>query len=418
MTETLAAICSRVQAGTSKQSDACAQSVIDAAHQRIRAGDGALKSFVAVTANPRAGTGPLAGVAVGIKDIVDSSDLPTGMGSPIYEDWQPRADAALVVMLKRAGATIIGKTATTAFAFLDPAPTLNPHDAAATPGGSSAGSAAAVAAGLVPLAIGTQTGGSVIRPASFCGVAAIKPSFGILPTIGIKCFSWSLDTPGLFARTAEDLALALAAVTGRPDIDMALLSAPLRIGIVRQNFAGPVQPEAESVLMRSADALRAQGHQVFDMDTPESFASAFGAHGTIQNFEAAQALGWEWATHREALPPLLAALLDKAQNIPVADYDAARKLSRRARDAARGFFDKADVVLTYAAPGEAPPRDTTGNPAFNRLWTLLGTPCATVPAGKGPRGLPVGVQIVARFGRDGMALAAARALERAFAAQG
>jgi Asp-tRNA(Asn)/Glu-tRNA(Gln) amidotransferase A subunit family amidase len=409
MTETLVAIQVQVQAGTS------AQSRIDAAQQRIHDKDGALKSFVA--ANPRAGTGPLAGVAVGVKDIIDTCDLPTGMGSPIYEGWQPRADAALVSMLKRAGATIIGKTATTAFAFLDPAPTLNPHDPLATPGGSSAGSAAAVAAGLVPLAVGTQTGGSVIRPASFCGVAAIKPSFGILPTIGIKCFSWSLDTPGLFARTAEDLALALAGISGREDVKIPSQPAPLRIGIVRQGFAGAAQVEAVTALNRSADALRALGHQVFELDTPESFAAAFHAHGTIQNFEAAQALGWEWAHHRAALSPLLEGLLTKAQLIPVADYDAARKLSRRARDAARGFFDQADVILTYAAPGEAPPRDTTGNPAFNRLWTLLGTPCVTVPAGKGPHGLPVGVQIVARFGRDGVALAAAHALEEALALQ-
>jgi Asp-tRNA(Asn)/Glu-tRNA(Gln) amidotransferase A subunit family amidase len=409
MTETVASIVAQVRAGTA------AQSFVDGALQRIRDGDGALKSFVAVSSQPRAGTGPLTGVAVGIKDIIDADDLPTGMGSPIYEGWQPRADAALVSMLKRAGATIIGKTATTAFAFLDPAPTLNPHDPLATPGGSSAGSAAAVAAGLVPLAVGTQTGGSVIRPASFCGVAAIKPSFGVLPGVGIKCFSWSLDTPGLFARSAEDLVLALAAITGRGDVNVALPLTPLRVGIVRQDFAGPAQTEAENALMRSADALRASGYQVLDMDTPDSFADAFHAHGTIQNFEAAQALGWEWATHRLSLPPLLAGLLDKAQHIPVADYDSARKISRRARDAARGFFDQADVILTYAAPGEAPPRDTTGNPAFNRLWTLLGTPCVTVPAGKGPRGLPVGVQIVARFGRDGTALQAARVLELAFA---
>ncbi len=163
-------------------------------------------SSAAPRTSARASAGPLRGIAVGIKDIIDTADFPTEMGSPIYRGFRPRADAPVVMMLKQAGATIIGKTTTTAFAANDPTPTLNPHNHGHTPGGSSSGSAAAVAAGMIPLALGTQTGGSVIRPASFCGVAAIKPSFRLLPTVGVKCFSWTLDTVGLFAAGVEDLA--------------------------------------------------------------------------------------------------------------------------------------------------------------------------------------------------------------------
>jgi Asp-tRNA(Asn)/Glu-tRNA(Gln) amidotransferase A subunit family amidase len=387
------------------------QAIIDMVRANILRHDTKLKSFVHVSAAAQAGQGPLSGVAVGLKDIIDTSDMPTGMGSSIYAGWQPKANAALAMLLRKAGATIVGKTATTAFAFLDPAPTLNPHHADVTPGGSSSGSAAAVAAGLVPLAFGTQTGGSIIRPAAFCGIAAIKPSFGILPTIGIKCFSWSLDTPGLFARSVTDLSIALEAMTGRREMRHSNPPQRLRIGIVRQHFAGDADSISETALLESAKVLRDAGHDVRDIETPESFASAFAAHGTIQNYEAVQALAWEWANHQDALPPRLKSLLQDAQDITAAEYDIARKASRRARDGARVFFSDVDAILTYATVGEAPSRATTGDPKFNRLWTLLGSPCATVPVCKGQAGLPVGVQIVARFGQDNTVLAIAQALE-------
>src|SRR3954470_13702394 len=189
------------------------------AHMAIADRDGDLRAFASVDGSAQAAAaGPLRGVAVGLKDIIDTADMPTGMGTPIYAGWRPRADAPIVALLRRAGATPIGKTTTTPLAYLDPTPTRNPHSPAHTPGGSSAGSAAAVGAGLIPLAVGTQTGGSLIRPASFCGVASIKPSFRLLPTVGVKAFAWSLDTVGLFAATAADLAYALAAITGRDSL--------------------------------------------------------------------------------------------------------------------------------------------------------------------------------------------------------
>lgn len=167
------------------------------------------------------------------------------MGSAIYRGWQPRADAPVVMMLKRAGATVIGKTTTTAFAANDPTVTLNPHNPGHTPGGSSAGSAAAVAAGMIPLALGTQTGGSVIRPAAYCGVAAIKPSFRLLPTVGVKCFSWALDTVGLFGAGVDDIARGLFGMTGRAEFSDIVAATSPRIGVVGQEFAGPVEPAAE-----------------------------------------------------------------------------------------------------------------------------------------------------------------------------
>src|SRR5204863_3468609 len=219
------------------QGDLAADAAIAQSQQAITAQDRTIGAFVCGDPAARAARdGPLRGIAVGIKDIIDTSDFPTEMGSPIYRSWRPRADAPVVQMLKQAGATIVGKTATTAFASRDPAATLNPRNPNHTPGGSSSGSAAAVAAGMIPLALGTQTGGSVIRPASFCGVAAIKPSFRLLPTVGVKCFSWTLDTVGLFASGVEDLAHGLSALTNRPELLPSARLAVPRIGLVAQEF--------------------------------------------------------------------------------------------------------------------------------------------------------------------------------------
>lgn len=407
------AIAARVAAGAST-----AQAAVDACKAAISAQEADVKAFAALAESPVAGTGPLAGVGFGAKDIIDTSDLPTGMGSAVYAGWRPRADAALVMACRRAGATLMGKTQTTAFAFLDPAPTCNPHDLTATPGGSSAGSAAAVAAGMLPLALGTQTGGSVIRPASYCGVAGVKPSYGILPTVGIKCFSWSLDTPGLFAASADDLAFALAAITGRAELDPPAISLKgLRLGIGRQRFAGAPEPASALMLEHALVAARAAGAILVEMPESEVLAQAFNAHVPVQDFEAVQALAWEWQNHRAALPPKLAAYLDGAQAVTPEQYDTGRKFARRGRDAMRSYFEPVDAVLSYAAPGEAPAGlGSTGDSRFNRLWTLMGTPCVTIPAMRGPRGLPVGLQIIARFGNDETALAVGIAMEKALAA--
>jgi Asp-tRNA(Asn)/Glu-tRNA(Gln) amidotransferase A subunit family amidase len=378
--------------------------------------DEAIRAFVTVDYAAALGqAGPLQGIALGVKDIVDTADLPTECGSPIYAGWRPKADAPIVSLAKRAGATVIGKTTTTAFAYLDPTPTRNPHNPAHTPGGSSSGSAAAVAAGMVPLAIGTQTGGSVIRPASFCGVAAIKPSYRVLPGVGIKTYSWSLDTPGLFAATVSDVAYALAVLTGRDEVRVdGSDPSPPRIGVVTQDFAEAPEPESVAALETAVRAAENAGAAVRGIALDPLLAEAFAAHSTLQDFEACQALAWEHDHHREALPPLLRQALDEAQAITVAAYDSARRTAHHARGALGEVFTDIDVLLTYSAPGAAPEGlGSTGNSRFNRLWTLMGNPCVNVPGWRSSSGLPVGVQVIGAFGKDEKALRAAQFLEQA-----
>ena len=313
----------RIEAGALTPEAALAESLT-----AIDAHEGTIKAFVNRTKNPKAQTkGPLRGIAVGIKDIIDTADLPTEMGAAIYKGNQPRADAPVVMQLKQAGATVVGKTTTTAFAANDPTPTLNPRNLGHTPGGSSSGSAAAVAAGMIPLAVGTQTGGSVIRPASFCGVAAIKPSYRLLPPVGVKCFSWTLDTVGLFAAGVEDVAMALAAITGRSELNAAEMKSP-RIGVVTQDFAGPPETGGAEALQHAARAAAKAGASVRELKMPEIVAEAWRIHIIVQQFEAHQAFAWEYGENYDAMPPLLRKRLDDSRH-----YTAVRLRRRAQRDA-------------------------------------------------------------------------------------
>ena len=408
----LAELQRRIDSGELSPAAAITQSL-----EAIGAHDKTIGAFVCRAETVRAASaGPLRGIAVAIKDIIDTSDLPTEMGSPIYKGWQPRADAPVVAMLRQAGATIVGKTTTTAFAALDPTATLNPRNPNHTPGGSSSGSAAAVAAGMIPLALGTQTGGSVIRPASFCGVAAIKPSFRLLPTVGVKCYSWTLDTVGLFAAGVKDLAHGLSAMTNRPELLSGAAMQTPRIGVVTQDFAGAPEAAGGEALRIAVKAAERAGASVRALALPDIVAQAWRIQPTVQEFEAHQALAWEYLTHYDAMPPLLRAKLDETAGIVPAAYDEARGIARRARGALADIFKDIDALLTFSAPG-APPKGlaSTGDPRFNRLWTLMGVPCVSVPAYVADGGLPVGVQVIARFGDDAGALAAARFVEEALA---
>jgi Asp-tRNA(Asn)/Glu-tRNA(Gln) amidotransferase A subunit family amidase len=402
----------RIRSGELSADAGIAQSVA-----AIDAHEKAIGAFVRRAVKPRAASsGPLRGIAVGIKDIIDTADMPTEMGSVIYHGWQPRADASVVTLLKAAGATIIGKTTTTAFAANDPTPTLNPHNHGHTPGGSSSGSAAAVAAGMIPLAVGTQTGGSVIRPASFCGVAAIKPSFNLLPRVGVKCFSWTLDTVGLFAAGVEDLAIGLSAIINRPEfLPDAAVRTP-RIGVVMQDFAGAPEAASEQALGIARVAAERAGASVRTLALPDIVAEAWRIHTTVQQFEAHQAFAWEYRENYDAMPPLLRGRLDDSRDIAPTAYDAARAVANRARRALAEVFDDIDALLTFSAPGVAPKGlASTGDTRFNKLWTLMGVPCVNVPADVADGGLPVGVQVIARFGDDAGALNAARFVEKALA---
>ncbi len=400
----------RIDAGELSADAAIAQSL-----EAIDAQEKTIGAFVCRADHLRAASaGPLRGIAVGIKDIMDTADFPTEMGSAIYRGHRSRGDSAVVMMLKQAGASIVGKTTTTAFASTDPTATLNPHNHAHTPGGSSSGSAAAVGAGMIPLALGTQTGGSVIRPASFCGVAAIKPSYRLLPTVGVKCYSWTLDTVGLFAADVRDVAHGLAAMTGRAELlPPATIAAP-RIGVVTQDFAGAPDASGEEALRIATRAAERAGATVRALDLPEIVAEAWRVHPVVQEFEAHQALAWEYRENYDAVAPNLRGRLDESKGTPPAAYDEAMRISSRARHALAKVFEQVDVLLTLSAPGAAPKGlGSTGDARYNRLWTLMGVPCVNIPAYVADGGLPVGVQVIARYGADAEALAAARFVEEA-----
>ncbi|HEY8049777.1 MAG TPA: amidase [Ramlibacter sp.] len=390
---------------------------------RIRAENASLKAFTAIRDDASAAAlaatlqGPLAGRLVAVKDIFDTTDFATAYGSPIYSGHRPRAEAAMVAVIRAAGGLVAGKAVTTEFAYLQPSPTLNPAAPGHTPGGSSSGSAAAVAAGLVPLAIGSQTGGSVIRPASYCGVAGFKPSFGVLPTAGMKCFSWSLDTVGLFARTVGEVRdFAQAVSGGRVARIPARDPREWRIGVPRAFPWGDVSASAAKATQLAIERLRSAGASVIECDLPHWAADCFVAHDAVQGWEAARALAHEFEHHRDQLSPLLRDYLAQARNTSDESYAQAQATARSARLAAHKWIEGIDVLLTPSAPDEAPEGyASTGASTFNRAWTLLGTPCVNVPGATGVRGLPMGVQLVAAPGEDSVCLAAGELLEAALA---
>jgi Asp-tRNA(Asn)/Glu-tRNA(Gln) amidotransferase A subunit family amidase len=393
-----------------------AENAIRATMEAVASKEHDIRAFVRMNAAARvAANGSLRGIAIGVKDIIDTADFATEMGAPaIYGGWQPRGDAAIVTALKHAGATIAGKTKTTAFAASDAPDTRNPHNLAHTPGGSSSGSAAAVGAGVLPLALGTQTAGSVIRPASFCGVYAIKPSYRLIPTVGVKCFSWSLDTVGLFAGGVADLAYGLAALTDRADLKLGTAGNAPRIGVVQQYFAGDPEPDAQAALERAVQAAERAGATMRTFALSDIFGQAWRAQHTIQSFEAKHAFGWEYRERYDDVPPGIRGTLDSAQKIEPAAYDDARRIAHRVRRAMNDVFADIDVLLTFSAPGPAPAGlSSTGDARFNRLWTLMGMPCVNVPGYVASGNLPVGVQIVAPFGQDARALNAAQFLDAA-----
>ena len=335
----------------------------------------------------------LHGVPFAIKDIIDTASLPTEYNSPIYRGHRPKADAACVTLLKQAGCVILGKTVTTEFANNHPSPTRNPHNPAHTPGGSSSGSAAAVADLMVPLALGTQTGGSVIRPAAYCGVAAIKPSFGAINRAGAKFLAESLDTIGIFARAAEDLALALQVLTGREPAPAA--SRAPRIGLCRTPRWSVADGAMQANIEQAARNFAQAGATVREFEMPAGSADLFDRHKVIMGYETARALGWEYHNHRDQLSSTLGARLDAGWKVPRAEYDAMRELTRRLRRELAVALREVDFLLTPSAPSEAPASlASTGDPIFNRAWTLLGVPCVTLPFGTGPHGLPLAVQLV------------------------
>ena len=357
---------------------------------------------------------PLAGIPIGVKDNIDTVDLPTGYGSSIYEGTQPLADAACVAMARNAGAIVLGKTVLTEFAYYSPGKTVNPHNSLHTPGGSSSGSAAAVAAGMVPVAFGTQTAGSVIRPAAYCGVVGYKPTWGLIPRPGIRVLSDWLDTIGCFARDVADVAFFVASLTGRPSLKSDSIPNALKIAVLREPYPSAAEPEAVVALDRAAEALTRAGHGITDLPTPPALQPIPRLQRLVMAFDMDKALGHERRHHDAKLSSIMKTYLDEGRGTSSRAYDAAIASTREVQRDIESVFGDADVILSPSAAGEAPKGlHATGDPAFNRIWTQLQLPCINVPAGTGPSSLPVGVQLAARTGQDALLLGAALALETA-----
>ncbi len=380
---------------------------VAAARRRARAQDRAQDH-----PQDRAGpSGSLGGLPLGVKDNIDTAGLPTAYGSAIYAGHRPAADAACVALAQAGGAWVLGKTVCTAFANMTPAATRNPWRPHHTPGGSSSGSAVAVATGMVPLALGTQTAGSVIRPAAYCGIVGYKPSPRRVPRAGAKANADTLDEVGVLARSVEDAALLAGVLDGGgvPATPSPFLP---RLALTLTSRADALAPAMAQALQAAARRLAAAGAPVQDANWPTAFDGLFEAQRTVQVFETARALAPEWQYRRRQLPRDLCALIEAGLGIGGGAYAAALQTAAAARALLEGCFGHADVLLTPAAPGAAPPSlQTTGDPLFNRPWQVLGCPCLTLPVGLDTEGLPLGLQLVARPGDDARLFAAAAWVE-------
>ena len=357
---------------------------------------------------------PLHGIPVGIKDIIDTADMPTAHGSPIYEGNRPNCDAACVAMLRSAGAVVLGKTVTTEFAAMTPGKTRNPLRLEHTPGGSSSGSAAAVADFMVPVALGTQTVGSTIRPASYCGVVGFKPTYHTFSLAGVKAQSESMDTLGLIARSVSDIQLVGDGLLG---VAGAFEAPPLRsaphLAFCRSPHWPKARPATIAAMERASSLFRSFGAPIEDVDLPPSFDRVLDAQWTILSFEFARVLAYERTQRRELLSERLCTLLDNGTKIALADYRSALSLARTCRAEIAPLFERYDAILTPAASGEAPHGlQSSSDLLFQRLWTVLHLPAITLPGLVGEQGLPIGVQLVGRHGGDANLLTVARWAER------
>jgi amidase len=340
--------------------------------------------------------GPLHGVPIGIKDVIDTADQPTQMGSPIYRGHRPACDAACVALLRAAGAVILGKTVTAEFAGMTAGPTVNPHNPAHTPGGSSSGSAAAVADFMLPAALGTQTGGSVMRPAAYCGVIGYKPTFGAFNRAGLKFAAESLDTIGLIARAIDDIALITSVLLGRDPGAPAPPGAAPRIGLCRTPLWDTAEPETKQAVEDAAARLAQAGAQLREVVLPEDFAGLrAAARETINNYERSKSMAAEWTSHRDLISAKLRRCIALGTEMPYQDYLAAVRLGESCRARLAAVFEGFDFLLAPCVKGEAPAGlDSTGDPSFQAIWTILHVPTMSLPTHRGPRGLPVGIQLI------------------------
>jgi Asp-tRNA(Asn)/Glu-tRNA(Gln) amidotransferase A subunit family amidase len=376
--------------------------------------------------------GSLNGIPVGLKDIIDTADMPTENGTALHKGRSPRRDATVVRMLRAAGAVMLGKTVTTECAYFSPGKTRNPHDLERTPGGSSSGSAAAVAAAMVPLALGSQTNGSTIRPAAFCGVYGFKPTHGLVPRGGILQLSRTLDHVGLFARSIEDIAMLAEELAGYDELDpdtrprarqpfreLALEQPPIEptLAFIKTPHWERMDAEAKEAI---GELVAALGDRVEEVDLFPSAAQAWEWHQTIMDAEMAANLEREWSKGRDKLSPQLRALIERGRKVSAIDYQRAmRGIAPVAASLEELFTERYDAILTPASLGVAPKGlSATGDPALCTLWTLLGMPALSLPLMQGAGGLPLGVQLVGRRNFDARLLRSARWLAGRLEAQG
>ena len=364
------------------------------------------------------GSGPLAGLPIGMKDLFDTQALPTAYGSPIYRGRRPAADAWVVTASAAAGAVVMGKTVTTEFGYFTPGPTANPWDLGHTPGGSSSGSAAAVASGMVPLAFGSQTAGSLIRPASYCGVFALKPGFGRFSLAGAKPFAPSLDTLGWLARSADDLELMRAALAGeafQPLRVPALGELRLLASVTHESAC--LEPAGRRTWEGGLERLRRSGADLGLREVPANLIGLVDAQKTVMAYEASRSLAHEMAEARDGLSEPIRSLIRAGQEVSDTQYQAGLALAELGRRQIAELMRACDGLIVPAAPGEAPAGlDATGDPVFSRVWTLLGLPCVNVPGLLGPHGLPLGLQVVGHPGGERRLLEVAASLHRSLSA--
>lgn len=412
-----AAIADAVRSGR-----ATATEVVDAHLARLDAIEPGLRMFAHVAADDARDRAAavdrapsdlaLAGVPIGVKDVIDTARMPTAHGSPVMEGNRPAEDAAIVARVERTGAVVIGKTVTNEFGASNPGPTRNPHDPARTPGGSSSGSAASVAAGVVALALGTQTGGSVVRPASFCGVFGLKPTLGSIDRTGVGGHCPTIDSPGMFARSASDLALLLRVVSDLP------LGSPegspkgSSVGLVLPAEGEAVDPSLSAGLHRIAETARELGIDVVVTAPPSLDGPLRGAPQTIIRHELAEHLGHLLDTHRASLSERLVASIEHGRRIPTGEYEEARDAVLRAREDLGPLLNGFDALMSLTVPHEAPlGTSESGDPAPHRIWSALGVPVLSMPLLTGPSGLPVGVQLIGMPRSEGWLLEVAGALK-------
>jgi Asp-tRNA(Asn)/Glu-tRNA(Gln) amidotransferase A subunit family amidase len=366
--------------------------------------------------------GPLQGVPLGVKDIYPTAGIPTEMGSPAFAGNVPTRSARVIELIEAQGGFVLGKTVTTECAFLFPGKTRNPWNSLHTPGGSSSGSAASVAAGFVPAALGTQTNGSVIRPAAYCGVVGFKPTQGAIPITGALTFSHTLDQPGIFTRSVEDAAFLAASLTEeaalRPPERCARSTSPV-LAAVKTPVWEQAEEHAREQFRKNIETLRTAGARVEECELPEPFALAHGAIRTIMAAESAFNLGELVRTKAPLLSATLKDFVAEGTSVSAVTYLNALKLRLALQDTLDRFLARFDAIITPPTTGEAPATlDQTGNPTFCSIWSLCGVPAVTIPVGLGPRGLPLGLQLVGRKGKDGDLLSAARWCEGRFSFPG